>query len=60
MSRCIVLCPETFYTWQKSTGGADSDQMWVSGVKETVTSIIVIGEVGRFRVSHLKERSYCD
>lgn len=54
MSRCTVLIPYIFHTWQKSTGRADSDQMRMSRVKETVTAIIVIGETGHFRVSHLK------
>lgn len=58
MDRSIVLSPETSHMWHKSADGADSDQMRVSGVGvETMTSIIVIGEIGVFTVSHLKERS---
>lgn len=61
MDRSIVLSPETSHTWHKSADGVDSDRLRVSGVGvETMTSIIVIGGIGAFRVSHLKERSNRD
>ena len=34
MGRSVVLSPETFHMWHKSTDGADSDQMCMSGVME--------------------------